>query len=305
MLRFGLCCIFNEAPIRFRRTTAKSLLNLERSSQLARLNELCLHNAGSLLAALVETHRLGFGAFRILSQLFPLFTHPLVGYRLEDLPDGKQITGLLVKAGEFARSRNLRLSFHPDQFVLLSAPKPEVLQASIAELEYQTRVAELVGADVINIHGGGAYGDKRAALSRIVKVFPRLPPALQQRLTLENDDRLFTVSDLLPICRELRVPLIFDVHHHRCNGDGLSVAEATERTVQTWHGTGREPYFHLSSPRHGWGSSDPRVHADYIDPADFPEPWRSLTATVDIEAKAKELAVSRLLQDLDLTTWNR
>ncbi len=71
MLRLGLCCIFREAPIRFRRTTAKALAGLDRPSQLARLNELCMHNARSLLAALQESHRLGFGAFRILSQIFP------------------------------------------------------------------------------------------------------------------------------------------------------------------------------------------------------------------------------------------
>ncbi len=303
MLRLGLCCIFREAPIRFRRTTAKALAGLDRPGQLARLNELCMHNARSLLAALQESHRLGFGAFRILSQIFPLFTHPVVGYRLDDLPDGERIAELLDRAREFRASRNLRLSFHPDQFVLLSSPKPEVLKASIAELEYQAMVAERIGADVINLHGGGAYGNKQAALNRLEGVFHELSPSVRKRLTLENDDRVFTVRDLLPLCLRLGVPLVYDVHHHRCKGDGLSVAEATELALATWRRGGREPYFHLSSPRHGWGSADPRPHADFIDPADFPDVWRFLTATVDIEAKAKELAVRKLQRDLGLPAW--
>jgi UV DNA damage endonuclease len=60
----------------------------------------------------------------------------------------------------------------------------------------------------------------------------------------------------------------------------------------------REPYAHLSSPRDGWESPNPRAHADYIDPADFPEFWLDRTITVDVEAKAKERAVLALKEEL-------
>ena len=109
---------------------------------------------------------------------------------------------------------------------------------------------------------------------------------------LENDDRSYTVRDLLPICTRLEIPLVYDVHHHRCNPDGYGVAEATALATATWHG--REPWMHLSSPANGWKSKDPRRHSDYIDPRDFPREWLGRTLTVDIEAKAKELAVLRL-----------
>jgi UV DNA damage endonuclease len=106
---------------------------------------------------------------------------------------------------------------------------------------------------------------------------------------LENDDRIFTPADLLPVCERVGVPLVYDAHHHRCKPDGWSVAEATARAAATWGG--REPYFHLSSPREGWGAGDPRPHADYIDPADLPREWLGMDVTVDVEAKAKERAV--------------
>ena len=64
----------------------------------------------------------------------------------------------------FARANGLRTTLHPDQFVIMNSPKPEVVEQSIAELEYQAEVAEWVGADVINIHAGGAYGDEKAGL---------------------------------------------------------------------------------------------------------------------------------------------
>jgi UV DNA damage endonuclease len=92
------------------------------------------------------------------------------------------------------------------------------------------------------------------------------------------------------------VPLVYDAHHHRCHGDGLSVEEATELAAATWGE--REPWAHISSPREGWGAANPRPHADYIDPADFPGAWIGRRMTVDVEAKAKERAVIKLMGEL-------
>jgi UV DNA damage endonuclease len=88
---------------------------------------------------------------------------------------------------------------------------------------------------------------------------------------------------------------VYDVHHHRCLRDDLSVETATEQALSTWN---REPLFHLSSPLAGWTAPKPRRHHDYIDLADFPDCWWNLTLTVEVEAKAKELAVQALLRHL-------
>jgi UV DNA damage endonuclease len=302
MLRLGLCCLFNQAPIRFRSATARFVRPLDRPAQLVKLSELCLDNARSLLAAVEEVDRLGFGSFRVSSPLLPLYTHPEVGYRLEDLPDAGEITATLRSVKALKDRYQLRLSFHPDQFTLLSSPRPEVTEASLKELDYQVMLAELIGADVINIHGGGVYGDKSSALSRLVDQVSILPESIRSRLTLENDDRSYTVEDLLPVCEQLRTPLVYDVHHHRCNPDSLTIAAATDACLQSWRRLDREPYFHISSPKHGW-DNNPRPHADFIDVADFPSEWRGLDATIDVEAKAKELAVKKLQQELALPPW--
>ena len=39
-----------------------------------------------------------------------------------------------------------------------------------------------------------------------------------------------------------------------------------------------------------------RDHADFLNPDDIPEFWHNLKATVDVEAKAKELAVNELIK---------
>lgn len=296
-MRFGLCCLFMNEEIAFKTTTAKALAAVSRENQLVKLSYICRSNAENLLWAVEAAQRLGIGSFRIMSPLFPRMTHPEVGYELDDLPDGKTIVGLLDKVRFFAKKCNIRLSFHPDQFVVLSSPHPAVVANSIRELEYQAQLAVAVGADVITLHAGGVYGDKTLALHRFSHVFQDLPASVSSRLTLENDDISYTVRDLLPACERLSIPLVYDVHHHRCNPDGISIEEATRLAGETWQNQGREQYCHLSSPRDGWQSRNPKPHADYIDPADVPVCWLGRSMTVDIEAKAKELAVVRLIDE--------
>jgi UV DNA damage endonuclease len=295
MIRFGLCCIFRDEPIKFGTTTATSLARMSRADGLAKLSRLCAANANSLLAALEYCHANGIGCFRIVSQVLPLKTHPVCGYQLEELPDGDAIIERFRACGEFARAHGLRTAFHPDQFVVLNSLRPEVVNSSLAEIEYQAEVAELVGADVINIHGGGAFGDKVKSLSDFCRNLDRLSDRARSRLTVENDDRVYTPADLLPVCKKAGIPLVYDVHHHRCCRDELTVEEATEAAVATWD---REPMFHLSSPIEGWDGPGPQRHHDFIDAADFPECWKQLDITVEVEAKAKEVAVLQLKAEL-------
>lgn len=295
MIRLGLCCLFRDEPIRFRQATATALGRLPRRVQKQKLADLCRANAAALMQALEYCAAHGIGAFRVNSQILPLKTHPACGYDLAELPGGPEIIAGFRACGRFRKKAGLRLSFHPDQFVLLNSPRRDVVKSSLKELAYQAEVAEWIGADVINIHGGGAYGDKPSALDRLEKAVEKLPAAIRKRLTFENDDRTYTPADLLPVCRATGVPLVYDVHHHRCLPDGLSVEQATTAALATWN---REPLFHLSSPIDGWQGRDPRRHHDYINPADFPAGWDTFDLTVEVEAKAKEHAVLRLRQAL-------
>ena len=291
MIRLGLCCKFHREPIRFRTATATHLKGMDRCAQMEKLSKLCLANASSLLEAVEYCGANRIGCFRVNSQILPLKTHPDVGYAMGDLPGWQEIRDLFLKCRDAAEKRDVRLTFHPDQFILLSAVRADIVEKSIEELEYQAEVSDMIGADVINIHAGGAYGDKDAALERMRPVVSGLKERVRTRLTIENDDRLYSPADLLPFCRDLGVPLVYDVHHHRCLQDGLSIEEATRLALSTWN---REPLFHVSSPKGGWEGPNRRWHADYIDPADFPAEWRSLDVTVEVEAKAKELAVKKL-----------
>jgi UV DNA damage endonuclease len=287
--RWGLCCHFLDSPIKFRSATHRYVASLESRAARRYQADIARDNAQSLIAAVERCHQLGIGAFRISSQILPLATHPESGYTLERLDPSGEIEATFHLAGDLARAYDIRLSFHPDQFVVLNSASDRVAAWAVTELELHGSLAELVGADAIVLHGGGAVHGLPAALERLRRGLGQLSDRTRRRLALENDDRQFAPADLLPLCREEGVPLIYDVHHHRCHPDGLTVEEATERATETWDG--REPWCHLSSPKEGWSSPNPRPHADYIDPADFPDAWLDRRMTIDVEAKAKERAV--------------
>jgi UV DNA damage endonuclease len=297
VVRWGLCCQFLDAPIKFRTATHRYVSTLTPKARREYLGGIARDNAGALLAAVRHCRGLGIGAFRINSQILPLGTHPVSGYSLDRIDRTGEARRAFLEAAALAKRLDVRLSFHPDQFVVLNSEREAVVESSLREVEFQAEIAELIGADVIVLHGGGSAGGAEAALARLARGVERLSGQARGRLALENDDRMFTPADLMPVCERLELPFVYDVHHHRCKGDGLSVEEVTARAVASW--SGREPYFHISSPRAGWNQGDPRPHADYIDPADVPAGWLRLDVTVDVEAKAKERAVRAVTARVD------
>lgn len=303
MIRWGLCCQFVNADIKFRSATHRYVMGLPAGERREYLALIAWENAEALTQAVGECHRLGIGAFRINSQVLPLATHPVSGYTLGDLDEHR---GLLADAfahvRPLAQELGVRLSFHPDQFVVLNSERPSVLEASVRELEMQAALSELVGADTLTLHVGGATGGCDAAIDRLKRGIDLLSPPARARLAFENDDRLFAPRDLLPVCAEMGVAMVYDSHHHRCHPDGLSVEDASLAAARTWAGRdaalgpfAREPYFHVSSPRDGWDAKNPRPHADFVDPADVPPVWSLMDLTVDVEAKEKERAVLALM----------
>jgi UV DNA damage endonuclease len=295
-LRLGLCCQFLDAPIHFRTATHRYVSTLSRAGRRTYLATIAADNAAALAAAVDRCAELGIGAFRINSQMLPLGTHPVSGYALDALDRMGEIRAAFARARELARARGVRLSFHPDQFVVINSERPDVVRSSVEELEYQAGMAELVGADTVVFHGGSAAGGVPAAVERLERGLELLSDRARRVIALENDDHRFAPADLLPLCRKLGVPLVYDAHHHRCHPDGLPVDEATDLAAATWRD--REPYAHISSPREGWNGGNPRPHADFIDIADFPRSWLGRPMTVDVEAKQKERAVIRLIEEL-------
>ena len=192
MIRLGLCCIFRDEPIKFRTTTATAIKRLPRDEGRKKLADLCAANAAALMEALQFCSANGIGCFRVNSQILPVKTHPEVGYDIEELPGrAANRRRSFGSAGSSPKPLGCGPPSIPDQFVVLNSPKPDVVEKSIQEIEYQAEVAQWIGADVINIHGGGAYGDKQTALERfaeescpIVKGRPQVAHGRERRQDL-------------------------------------------------------------------------------------------------------------------------
>jgi len=109
---------------------------------------------------------------------------------------------------------------HPNQFTIINSIKDEIFERSKSELIYHAEILDLMKLDnsaKIQIHVGGAYGDKEASIKRFVARFNLLPDSVVRRLVIENDDKLYDVNDCLEISKEIQIPVLFDVFHHKLN----------------------------------------------------------------------------------------
>lgn len=142
--------------------------------------------------------------------------------------------------GQYIKAQGLRVSFHPDQFVVLNSPTPDIVRRSVAELVYQGSMLDLMeldGTAKLQIHVGGLYGDRELAISRFAEVYATLPLAVKARVVVENDDRLFPLRDCLHLHERTGVPILFDNFHHECLNHGEPMAEALRLAAATWHPT--------------------------------------------------------------------
>ena len=238
----------------------------------------------------------GYNFFRITSGLAPWKSE----YDWDDLPDIEQIRMWLHSAGEKAKTHNIRITSHPGPFNVLTSPHEHVVKNCIGDLTDHGDVFDMMNLsrtpyNKINIHLGGAYGDKEAAMERFCKNFDKLPESVQTRLTVENDDKasMYSVKELYNgIYKRIGVPIVFDYHHHRFCSGGLTEQEALELAMSTWP---QEivPVVHYSESRSIEQNDEkikPQAHSDYV--YDYIDTYGN-RVDIMIEAKHKELAVQK------------
>jgi UV DNA damage endonuclease len=300
--QLGYACIntqLRKSGIFTSRTMVKKTFN---TKGIQYASELALQNAKDLVEIIKWNHANGIKLFRMSSGIFPWMSE----YEISDLPDYTKISNVLKGAGTLAKSYNQRLSFHPGPFVVLASPSPSVVDNSIKELNQHAETMDLMGLPQsnyakMNIHVGGAYGDKIAAMARFCKSFKRLTPSAQSRLTIENDDRasMYSVVDLYHgIHKVIGIPIVFDYHHHQfCTGD-LSEKAALHLASTTWPDRIKQcvhysesKALHENNPK-----IKPQAHSDYIH--DRINSW-GLPLDVMVESKAKELSIQDYMTNLE------
>jgi len=287
-MRIGYPCINLSLDCRPSRTLRLANLTWDRLRALVAGNLACLERIVRWNA------ERGLLFLRITSDLVPLASHPANRFPWEEefAPDFSRI-------GDLIRAARMRISMHPGQYTLLNSPRPEVVAAARADLAYHARVLDLLGLDrtaKIQIHIGGRYGDKAAALERFVREVERLDPAVRARLVVENDERLFNLDDCLAVSRATGLPVLLDVFHREVYPDGRTLPEALAAARATWGPQDGPPMVDYSSPLPG---GRPGSHAHTLDEAHFRR-FLAESAPHDfdlmLEVKDKEQSALRALE---------
>lgn len=234
--------------------------------------------------------------FRITSDLVPFASHPVC------TADWQGAFGeRFAELGSFIRDHRMRISMHPDQFILINARDPGILDRSLRELAYHAEVLDLLGLDrtaKIQLHIGGVYGDRSASIDRFVERYLGLDEPILRRLAIENDDRRYSVRDCLRIHAETAVPVIFDSLHHRVNSFGEPVAAIFPRVAATWGPSDGIPMVDYSSQD---PAGRPGRHAATIDLSDFlafAKEVRPFDVDIMLEIKDKEKSALQALAAL-------
>jgi len=226
------------------------------------------------------------------------------------------LESIFAPVGELARKLDVRLSFHPGQFCCLVSDRPEIVENSLAEMEYHADLARWMGYGKefqdfkINVHVSGRNGP-----SAMRKVIRRMSPELRNCLTLENDEFTIDIDDLIKL-RDVAA-IVFDVHHHWIKtGEYFDARDdRVNYILESWRGV--RPVVHYSQCREdllvnhdpdvlpdmkllldaGFKKTKLRAHSDFM--------WNNAQneqmlkfwewADIQVEAKAKNLASADLL----------
>jgi UV DNA damage endonuclease len=257
---------------------------------------------------------------RLSSDILPVYTEPTWSWfwRQSDVRDYCEKNFLRV--GDIAREKNVRLSFHPGQFVVLASDNNDIVTRSIEEFEYHVDMARWMSFGrtfqdfKINVHIAGRRGPQG-----IIDVLQRLSPEARNCITIENDEMTWGIDASLELADH--VALVLDLHHHFIKtGEYIQPTDDRfKRIIDSWRGA-RRPVIHYSYSRdehlpkdfkhddmpdmdtllaEGFKKQKLRAHSDFYPNRAVNEWALSFRPYADImcEAKSKNLASFALYEE--------
>jgi UV DNA damage endonuclease len=163
----------------------------------------------------------------------------------------------------------MRISMHPDQFIVVNTQREDVFKRSMGELAYHAAVLDCMGLDTtakIQLHVGGVYDDKTQSIERFIDRFRSLDSSIKRRLVIENDEKSYSVQDCLQVYDKTNIPILFDYFHHTLLNNQEPLADVLEHCRKTWMKKDGIPMVDYSSQK---PNSTRGSHAEYLDISDF------------------------------------
>ncbi|WP_277631339.1 UV DNA damage repair endonuclease UvsE [Atopococcus tabaci] len=288
-MSIGYACLVIGVP----ETNMRSVI--KKNATEDKLMEVIRHNLHSFEKMVDYNIEEGVGLYRISSDLIPFGSSPVNGLRWWELfrEDFERI-------GQKINQSGMRVSFHPGQYTVLNSPSEDVVERAIEDLRYHNLMLECLGVGYEHkmvLHVGGIYGDKEAASQQFVENFKRLDEPIQRRLIIENDDRLYTVEEVLEMAHQTGSPVVYDNLHHAANptDDPHDDVYWIRETRKTWkEGDGRQKV-HYSQQ-----ADDKRVgaHTDtiYLDPfLEYFDKLEDKDIDIMLEVKDKNLSTIKCI----------
>jgi len=293
-MNLGYACIntvLSENKITTNRTMRRKTFD---AKGIEYVSDLALANVKDLKTYIQWNNEMKIKLFRLSSQIFPWSDE----YNIKDLKDYDEIASIMLEVGKIAKDAGQRLTMHPGPYNCLASPTKKVVEKTIRELNFHSEQFNMMGYDPspynkINIHVGGAYGDKESTLLRFCDNFKLLNDDTKKRLVVENDDspNEYSVKDLVNgVHLRIGIPITFDYFHHKFNTGGLTEEEALIVASATWP-KGVTQCCHYSESRRKEKLDEsirPQAHSDLIYEK---IQTYGLEPDIVIEAKLKEQSI--------------
>jgi UV DNA damage endonuclease len=292
-MRIGYACLTRGIPYTDLRGT------IQKNATEEKLIEIISHNLKSLDRMLEYNREAGIQMLRISSDLIPFGSSPV-----NSLEWDKIFQEEFQSLGAKLKTYGIRASMHPGQYTVINSPRPEVVERAVLDLEYHVKLLQALGTDntsKIILHIGGVYGDKKSAMNSFSEAWDKLSDSVKARLIIENDDKSYTIEDIMEIGMKNGIPVVFDNLHHKVNGNNGTDAYWIRQASSAWKDVDGIQKIHYSQQDTEKSQGAHSVTIDIKTFLDFIEEVGDMDYDIMLEVKDKNLSAVKAVNALNKT----
>lgn len=240
--------------------------------------ELAKKNLNNTLKIFQWNEQNNIQMYRMSASMFPFATHENYKWGLDHLINE------INELSKYLKSYPMRVSSHLPQFINLGSPKEDVVVKSIADLAFQADFFDRLKLDTSHkliIHTGGVYEDREETAERFIKTYNSLDESIKKRLVVENDEKSWTIKQIMKIQKKTGMTVLIDSFHWELNHEkGSTFKKDLESALSTWK---EKPKIHYSEQD---PDKNAGAHSFYVK-----DIITSVHFDTMVEAKGKELAI--------------